>query len=228
MSIIEQRTPPLVAGDKLTREEFLERWEAMPTLKRAELIGGIVYMPSPTSLDHGHSDGDVAVWLGNYAVRTPGTKAGSHATWKMLQDAPQPDDFLRILPEYGGQSGTDGIYAAGAPELGAEVCWSSTAYDLHQKKDLYEAAGVKEYVAVLLQGQEVRWHRLVAGSYQLVRPSTDGIIRSSVFPGLWLHVEAFLAGNMLKVLEVLDQGLKSPEHAEFVTYLAARKTGKQS
>src|SRR6516165_10737420 len=53
MSTVEQRVPPLLPGQRLTRDEFLRRWEAMPELKLAELVGGIVYMPSPLSLEHG-------------------------------------------------------------------------------------------------------------------------------------------------------------------------------
>ena len=48
---------PLSPGDQLTRaEEFLRPiWEAHPEIKRAELLGGIVYMPSPLSVQHrGH------------------------------------------------------------------------------------------------------------------------------------------------------------------------------
>ena len=39
--------PPLHDGDRLTSDEFIRRWEAMPDLKHAELIDGIVQMPSP-------------------------------------------------------------------------------------------------------------------------------------------------------------------------------------
>ena len=34
-------------------------------------------------------------------------------------------------------------------------------------------------------------------------------------PGLWLSVTALLAGDMVKVLEVLQTGLNSQEHREF-------------
>ncbi|HEX7379856.1 MAG TPA: hypothetical protein VF278_22210, partial [Pirellulales bacterium] len=61
--VTEQRVPPLRAGDELTREEFLRRWEADPTIKFAELIGGTVYMPSPVSAEHGGMDGHVGAWL---------------------------------------------------------------------------------------------------------------------------------------------------------------------
>src|SRR5262245_30747645 len=141
----ELEIEPLVQGDRLSRDEFLRRWEAMPGLKRAELIGGVVYMPSPVSVNHSESDNPLATWLGVYAAYSSGCKAGTNATWFMLGDAPQPDDHLRILPEHGGQSWVEGDYAHGAPELAAEVTRSRTTYDLHQKKNLYEPAGVQEY-----------------------------------------------------------------------------------
>jgi hypothetical protein len=43
----------LVTGERLTREEFLRRWEELPDLKNAELIDGVVHVPSPVSRDHG-------------------------------------------------------------------------------------------------------------------------------------------------------------------------------
>src|SRR5438477_8288659 len=102
MATVEEAIEPLIAGDRMTRDEFLRRWEAMPHVKRAELIGGIVYMPSPLSRKHGVTDTHVGAWLGVYVASTPGCEAGSNATWLMLEDSPQPDHDLRILPEYGG------------------------------------------------------------------------------------------------------------------------------
>jgi Uma2 family endonuclease len=225
MTTVDQDVPPLVTGDFLTREEFLRRWEAMPGVKRAELIRGIVYMPpSPLLVDHGEADNDVGTWLGVYRAATPGCAAANNATWLMAEDSsPQPDTSLRILPEYGGQSRMEGRYAAGAPEFLAEVCLSRTAYDLHQKLELYQESGVQEYLAVLMREQEVRWHRLVGGSFEVTPAPADGIYRSAVFAGLWLDAAALLAGDLARVLAVLNDGLRSPEHAAFVQQLAARR-----
>src|SRR5262245_15596380 len=167
MATITINRGPLIAGDRLTREEFLRRWDQMPELKRAELIGGVVYMPSPLSADLSNVDSAVIYWLKHYALHTPGCQASNNATWHMLEDAPMPDSNLRIVREGGGTSWVEYNYFHGVPELAAEICRSSSSYDLHQKKELYEAAGVKEYVAVLLEEQSVRWHRLVGGRYQL-------------------------------------------------------------
>jgi len=192
----------------------------MPEVKRAELIGGVVYMPSPVSVDHRSHDGLVTGWLSYYGARTPGCEGGSNGTWLMLEDAPQPDADLRILPEYGGQSRVEGLYCAGAPELAAEVSLSSASYDLGPKMELYRAAGVREYVTVLVGESRITWYRLVDGKYIALQPGPDGLLRSVVFPGLWLDPAALLARNGARVFDVLDLGLRSPEHQDFVRALA--------
>jgi Uma2 family endonuclease len=141
----------------------------------------------------------------------------------VIDDCPQPDVNLRILPQCGGASWAEGKYLHGAPELLAEVCRSSSSYDLHQKLDLYQSAGVQEYVAVLLFEREVRWHVLVDGVYQVLPADSDGIWRSRVFPGLWLDGRALLTGNMSQVLAKLHEGIASPAHQAFVDRLSARK-----
>ncbi|MBI1831754.1 MAG: Uma2 family endonuclease [Planctomycetes bacterium] len=217
--------PPLQAGDRLTRDRFLSIWEQHPEIKFAELIGGVVYMPSPLTRQHGTTDNRAAGWLWVYHAHTPGTEAGSNTTTLMEDDeAPQPDDYLRILPEYGGQSGNEGKYVAGSPELIAEVCVSSASYDLNQKRDLYARAGVQEYIAVLLHEQEIRWHRLTSSGYKLLASGTGMIWKSKVFPGLWLDGQAMLDDDAARVFAVLQQGLQTPEHAAFVKKLAKKRT----
>lgn len=221
MSTIVQAPPPLMNGDNLSRDEFFERWDAQPRVKRAELIQGVVYMPPPVALEHGDSESAVGAWLTVYAAATPGTKSSHNATILMLGDAPQPDVHLRIVPEAGGQSRVEGDYLCGAPELAAEVCRSSAAYDLHQKLALYERAGVREYLAVLLYEQEIRWHYLDNGAYRLLLPD-QGIWRSRMFPGLWLDGQALLAGNLPQLLATLQQGVGTAEHQQFAAQLAQR------
>src|SRR5256885_8011880 len=147
-TVVEQQVPPLERGDKLTRAEFMRRWEAHPEINNAELIGGIVFMASPVSVQHGDMDGDLGTWLGTYKAATPGTATGHNTTSFLLDDTPQPDIYLRILPEYGGTSWVEGKYLHGVPELLTEICRSSAAYDLHVKLDLYQTAKVPEYLAI--------------------------------------------------------------------------------
>ena len=216
--------PPLQAGDKLTRAEFMSRWEEHPEIKFAELIGGVVYMPSPISRQYGVTDCQIGGWLGVYHAHTPGTEGGRNPTTLMLnEETPQPDNYLRVLSEYGGQSGNEGDYVSGAPELIAEISVSSASYDLNQKKDLYEQAGVREFVTILMYEQEIRWHRLTTKGYRRMAPSTDKVWKSRVFPGLWLDGQAMLANDAAKVLATLQRGLQSPDHAAFVKKLARKK-----
>ena len=181
-------------------------------------------MPSQVGWDHGNTENNVGTWLGVYRAATPGCAAANNATWLMGDDAPQPDTSLCILPEYGGQAQRHGRYPSGAPEFLAEVCQSSTAYDLHQKWQLYQEAGVQEYLAVLMREREVRWHRLIGGRFELAPVPADGEYRSAVFPGLWLDAPALLAGDLAHMLAKLQQGLTSPDHAQFVEQLAQRRS----
>jgi hypothetical protein len=224
MATVDQPVPPLSAGDRLNRGEFLRIWEAHPEIKKAELIGGIAYIPSDIGVDHGDMEGDIGGWASYYKCHTPGTAAGHNTTSFILEDTPQADVNLRILPEYGGGSWIEDNYLAGVPELFVEVCRTSYSYDLHQKLDLYEAAGIPEYLAILLFERQIRWHVLANGSYQLMPPDMDGVWRSRIFPGLWLDGSALLAGNLVQLIAKLDEGLRSPEHQAFVEKLArARK-----
>lgn len=197
----------------------------MPELKKAELIGGTVFMPSPLSREHAERDSDLVCWARVYAANTPNCSTGSDATWLMLRDSPQPDCHLRLVR--GGTSWEEAgdRFLHGAPELAIEVCLSSASYDLHQKKALYEAAGVKEYLVDLLEEGAVVWHRLVDGAYQTIPTRPEGAIRSTVFPGLWLDVRALLAGDMRQVLDTLQAGLSSAEHQEFAQAMARRAGG---
>jgi Uma2 family endonuclease len=207
----------------LTGDEFLRRWEAHPEINNAELIGGKVFMSSPVSVEHGDRDGQVGGWLQHYSAFTPGTASGHNTTSFIVDDTPQPDLNLRVLPEFGGASWIEGKYLHGSPEMLAEISLSSASMGLHDKLDLYEAASVPEYLVLLLFKQELRWHVLIDGKYQLLVPGPDGLWCSRVFPGLWLDGQALLAGNMAEVFLKLEQGLRSPEHQAFVAELARRR-----
>ena len=113
----------------------------------------------------------------------------------------------------------------GAPDFLEETCVTSASFDLHQKLEVYQETGVQEYMAVILSRKEVRWHRLVNGRFEVQPAPADGVYRSAVFPGLWLDAAALLAGDLARVLAVVAQGTKSPEHAEFVRQLAQRRQG---
>src|SRR6266446_7513405 len=53
----------LITGQRMNVAEFLSRWEDLPDLKNAELIDGVVYVPSPVSLEHGSLAAQIIWWL---------------------------------------------------------------------------------------------------------------------------------------------------------------------
>jgi Uma2 family endonuclease len=214
--------PPLEAGQRLDQRTFHERYEAMPPNTKAELVAGVVYMPSPLSDDHGEPDNDVSGWLFLYKVSTPGLRSPNNATVKLDElGEPQPDCQLRIPSELGGQTHLDEKhFIKGAPELVVEIARSSRSFDLKQKKADYERAGVLEYLVVELDPNRVHWFVRRGNRFKNLLPGPDGIYRSSVFPGLSLDAEALFAEDRRRLIEVLNQGLATAEHAAFVARLA--------
>jgi Uma2 family endonuclease len=213
----------LTTGQKMSREEFLRRWEDLPELKKAELIDGVVHVSSPVSPDHGFHDSSLIWWLSQYAFSTPGCQCGNNITWTMRKDAPQPDSFLRILPAWGGQS-RDGIkYCEGAPELAVEICVTSTEVDFGPKLRLYERAGVQEYITAETLRRRLVWRLLEGGVYVAQQIPEDGILRSQVFPGLWLDVAAFWEDDKTRMMAALAQGLATEEHRQFAGRLQSAR-----
>jgi Uma2 family endonuclease len=210
--------PPLESGDRLTRDEFERRYEAMPHLKKAELIEGVVYVPSPVrQRDHGKPHSALGGWLFVYQARTPGLESGDNSTVRLdLNNEPQPDCLLFIKPEHGGQVRIDEHgYVNGAPDLVAEIAASSDSYDLHDKLQAYLRNRVREYIVWRVFERQIDWLVLRDARYERLSPGDDGIFRSEVFAGLWLDQAALLSGDFGKVLDVLEQGLSSAEHTEF-------------
>jgi Uma2 family endonuclease len=217
--------PPLQSGDRLTWPEFARRYDAMPNRLKAELIDGVVFMASPVSQRyHGNPHFNLIGWLSAYQARTRGVEGGDNATCRCDDDnAPQPDALLFILPECGGQVRLDNEgYVVAAPEWAGEIAASSVSLDLHEKLDLYKRFGVREYLVWRVYDRAIDWFVLRGGAYRALRPSPDGIYRSKTLSGLWLDPVALIDGNMPRVLEVVEQGIASPDHAAFVARLERR------
>lgn len=212
--------PPLENGDELTRTEFERRYDAMPQVKKAELIEGIVYMASPLRFkSHGKPHAYIIGWLATYEAATPGVELGDNATVRLDGDnEPQPDALLRIA--VGGQSRiSEDDYVEGAPELIVEIAASSAAIDLHKKLKVYRRNRVQEYLVWRVYEQQFDWFRLREGEYIQLQANAEGIICSELFPGLCLNTFALLTGNLANVLEVVQEGLATNEHNSFVEQL---------
>jgi Uma2 family endonuclease len=213
--------PPLEAGQRLDQRTFHERYEAMPPGSRAELIGGIVQMPSPLGDDHGETTRKVSGWLFHYQMFTQGLRGGDNVTDILgVFGEPQPDCVLYIPEALGGLSRIIDGYITGPTELVVEVARSSRAIDLGPKKHDYERAGVPEYVVIELDPDRMHWFLLREGRYVENPPGPDGLFRSVGFPGLWLDAAALFADDRIGLIAGLERGLATPEHAAFAARLA--------
>ena len=217
--------PPLENGDRLPRAEFERRYQAMPQVKKAELIDGIVYMASPLrAKSHGEPHACIIGWLALYKAATPGIGLYDNATVRLdAENEPQPDALLRI--ESGGQSQlSDDDYIEGAPELIVEIAASSVSIDLGEKRDAYCRNGVQEYLVWRVYDRAIDWFRLKDGTYVQLAADDAGILRSEIFPGLWLDCPALLSGDLAQVLAVLQQGLATRAHQALVQTLSTLGT----
>ena len=211
----QSKTLPLENGDRLSRVEFERRYQAMPELKKAELIEGRVYMASPVRIIHGQPHAYIMGWLAIYHAATPGTQFADNTTIRLDTDnEPQPDALLR---NEGGQSQIDiDDYIQGAPELIVEIAASTASYDLQEKLQVYRRNGVQEYLVWQVSDRILDWFRLQAGEYIKLQPDENSIIKSEVFPGLWLAVDCLLNYDLAEVLKSVQQGLATKEHQDFV------------
>jgi Uma2 family endonuclease len=223
----ESITPPLETGDRLSRAEFERRYTAMPELKRAELIEGVVHVPSPVHLQrHAEPHFDFIIWLGTYKWATPGLRGADNATTRLdLDNEPQPDACLFIDPARGGQARvTPDDYLEDAPELVAEIAASSVSYDLNTKLNVYRRNGVREYIVWRVLDRQIDWFVLREGEFVRLPLDDASVYRSEVYPGLWLDPAALVRGDTQSVQTTLQRGLASREHADFVKKLNPEAT----
>lgn len=225
----EWEVPPLESGDRLSRDEFERRYDARPDPKKAELVQGVVYVTSPIRCEgHGAPHAQVVGWLFGYRMETPGVMALVDATVRLDRlNEVQPDALLRFVDRRApARSRTsDDDYVEGPPELVAEVAGSTASYDLHDKLATYERNGVAEYVVWRVYDRAIDWFRLEGGRYVRLDPDPGGVLKSRVFPGLWLDAAAMIRGDLDRVLSVLREGIASPAHAELAARLGAGSPG---
>ena len=222
--------PPLRGGDRMGREEFHRRYEAMGEGTRAELIEGVVHlwstpdMPSPVSLDrHGTPYLHLGGWLFYYTAKTPGLIGGGDTTVLMsADDEPQPDVLLGIPTAAGGQTRLvrrgRKQYVEGAPEFVAEVSASTAGVDLGPKLRAYQRHGVREYLVWRTDADALDWFALKGGRFEPIPPDpADGLLKSVAFPGLWLDPAALLAGRLPDLLAAVDRGCATADHGAFAS-----------
>jgi len=213
--------PPLLRnGDVMDRHEFERRWNEMLNLKRAQLIKGVVHIMSPVGNRHAVAHSILGGWGFVWALATPGVQS-QIAPSTILDDdnEPQPDFSLRIESPVHGRTQIANDRTVGGPELVAEIAVTTVATDMNDKRDIYQQHGIPEYIIWRVEDQEIDWFVLRDNGYERLTPDANGILKSEVFPGLWLDPAAMIAGNAAQVHSVLQHGIATTEHADFVTRL---------
>ena len=94
------------------------------------------------------------------------------------------------------------------------------------KRDVYRRFGVQEYIVWRVADRALDWFALRSGVYEPLGAGADGIIKSEVFPGLWLDTAALLTGDSARVLMAAQLGHGSPEHTAFLAELRKRSTAQ--
>jgi Uma2 family endonuclease len=208
-----EKIVPLENGARLTAREFEKRYQAMPAVKKAELVEGVVHMPSPVYVDHGKAHGLMMAWLGFYLFHTPGVELLDNVSLRLDADnVVQPDAILRW--ENGrSQIDNDG-FLHGPPELIVEIAASSASYDLHDKKHVYRRNEVSEYLVWRVYDRALEWFRWVEGRYEPLPLHEEKVWRSQQFPGLWLDGLALLRGELETVMATLQAGLAQVKKEE--------------
>ncbi|HEX6987107.1 MAG TPA: Uma2 family endonuclease [Planctomycetaceae bacterium] len=213
--------PELYDGARMDRETFHRLYQRTPEGFKAELIGGAVHMAAAMRVPHAEHADLLRTWLTVYRFATPRVRGGGDATVLLGEGSePQPDGLLWVE---GGNARIDARgYLAGAPEFVAEVADATAPTDLGPKRDDYERHGVAEYLVLVLPKRRAVWFaRDERGGYVETAADADGLLKSRVFPGLWLDAKAFFRLDGNRVLDVLRRGIESPEHARYVESLKA-------
>ena len=221
-------TPPLREGDHLNAEEFHRRYEAMPELKNARLIDGVVHMSSPMCFHrHGRPHSEIHGWLYLYSRFLPGIHLADNTSLRVDDlNEPQPDLMLFLDGANGGASWFDDRgFVHGVPDLIVEVAGTTAREDAGEKRALYESIGVREFILWRTIEQRLDWWHLVGGTYQLLPPDEAGVIRSVVFPGLWLYPDALIGRDARAIAAVIEAGLASEEHQKFAATLRPHQSG---
>jgi hypothetical protein len=222
MTILESE---LREGDRCEQSEFHRRYSAMPHVKTANLIDGVVFLERQVPFEHGHMH---SIWhgiLGRFAMETPSLKAVGNCTL-ILDDRNefQPDMMLFRDRNAGGRVSTADRYLRGVPEFVCEITYSKKDTECHAKRIVYERCGVDEYCVIRLDDREIDWWIHDGVTFQSATLEEGRIFNSQVHPGLRINEQAIWEDDLPTLFRCMEEGLATPEHAAFVASLASRKS----
>lgn len=173
-------------AERMGVEEF---FRDAPEDQKAELIDGVMIMPSPPLTIHEQLFSFLFRLLGGYTEELElGEILGSRTAVALdANNAPEPDilfvsaDRRHIIQEKG---------VMGAPDLVIEILSAGTVrYDRGTKFDAYERAGVRELWLIDPYGPTgTEFYCLEGGRFQPFISDADGILRSAAVSGFWIDV----------------------------------------
>jgi len=82
---------------------------------------------------------------------------------------------------------------------------------------------VQEYLVYRVQDQAVDWFQNLGGEFVRLTPDSNGVLKSALFPGLWLDTLALIEGDKQRLIQTLRLGLADASHAQFVSTLASKR-----
>ena len=174
---------PPAEGRRPADAQVEHRSDAMPELKKAELIYGVVYMGSPVSQDrHGGPHFDVITWLGVYRALTPGVDGGDNSSIRLEGDDERPGRIaVHPARPRRARPACRGLHRGGAGTGGRGVGQRRRAGPGPEVPALpgERGPGVR-HLAGRSGGGRVA--RAAQGQYQRLAAHPDGTLRSEAFP----------------------------------------------
>jgi Uma2 family endonuclease len=193
------------ANNRLTFDDFCV---LVPDGRKADLIGGVIYMASPDNLDAANIFGLLHAVMTFFVEENElGSVFGPRVAFRINDaEGPEPDvAFVHRDRRHLLRRG----FVAGPPDLAIEIVSpDSVERDYVAKRHQYREAGVSEYWIIDEENQRVTVLRLDArGRYRDVRP-THGKYVSRVLPGFFLRAEWLRQEPLPKAADLLNRILE--------------------
>jgi Uma2 family endonuclease len=171
----------------LTLEEF---YELVDEDSKAELVDGVIIMPSYASTPHEKISSFLHVTMGGYvSARNLGMVLGSHSLVRITSYTGREPDVLFVRKERYSIITEKEI--TGAPDLIVEIISPDDfPREVTSKQAQYELIGVSELWLINLSRKRVTQLLLDAnGRYQIAFQGTEGTLRCKVIEGFAIQVE---------------------------------------
>ncbi len=196
--------PKVAPGDRMTDDEF---FQFAPADRKAELIGGILVMPSPAYDPHEDRQGFLLTILRTFVRHKQlGIVRGSHTAVHLQTGENYEPDVLFVAAERANIVRREGVF--GAPDLVIELLSPGTAnYDWGVKRRVYAQSGVRELWLIDPNGLDgsAFFQRDESGLKEV--SFQDNVLRSLAVPGFYLRADWLWpeSGNLPDEIGVLKE-----------------------